>query len=242
MLDIVASLATLTALEIVLGVDNVIFISILTARLPVDQRESARKTGILLALGMRLLLLSLLSWITRLTTPLFTIMDVEFTGKSLILFLGGLFLLYKSTLEIHAKLEGDDHAHGTGKVTATFSGVLVQIALLDLVFSLDSVITAVGMAQELWVMVVANVLAMAVMWFSGKAIGDFVHRHPTFKVLALSFLLMIGMMLVGEGLGFHIPKGYIYFAMAFSCAVELINMRVRRQGEVVELHQSRMVD
>jgi len=242
MLDILASLATLTALEVVLGVDNVIFISILTARLPVHQRESARKTGILLALGMRLLLLSLLSWITRLTTPLFTVMDVEFTGKSLILFLGGLFLLYKSTLEIHAKLEGEDHGPAAGGATATFSGVLVQVALLDLVFSLDSVITAVGMAQELWVMVVANVLAMAVMWFSGKAIGDFVHRHPTFKVLALSFLLMIGMMLVGEGLGFHIPKGYIYFAMAFSCAVELINMRVRRRGEAVELHQSRIVD
>jgi predicted tellurium resistance membrane protein TerC len=242
MLDLLASLATLTALEIVLGVDNVIFISILTARLPIDHREKARKTGILLALGMRVLLLSLISWITRLTTPLFTVLNVEFTGKSLILFLGGLFLLYKSTVEIHAKLEGEEHEPGAGRTVVTFSGVLIQVALLDLVFSLDSVITAVGMAQELWVMVAANVLAMAMMWFSGKAIGDFVHRHPTFKVLALSFLLMIGMMLVGEGLGFHIPKGYIYFAMAFSCGVELINMRVRRRGEAVELHQSRMVD
>ncbi len=242
MLDILASLATLTALEVVLGVDNVIFISILTSRLPIDQREKARKIGILLALGMRLILLSLLSWVTRLTSPLFTVLQVEVTGKSLILFLGGLFLLYKSTMEIHAKLEGEEHGPGEGAALVTMSGVLVQVALLDLVFSLDSVITAVGMARELWVMVVANILAMAVMWFSGKAIGDFVHRHPTFKVLALSFLLMIGVMLVAEGLHFHIPKGYIYFAMAFSFGVELINLRVRRRGQVVELHQSRMID
>lgn len=242
LVDILASLAALTALEVVLGVDNVIFISILTARLPVSQREKARKAGILLALGMRLVLLSLLSWITRLTEPLFTAFGVEFTGKAIILLLGGLFLLYKSTMEIHAKLEGEEHGPDGGAGRVTFSSVLVQVALLDLVFSLDSVITAVGMAQSLWVMVAANVLAMAVMWFSGKAIGDFVHRHPTFKVLALSFLLMIGIMLVAEGLGFHIPKGYVYFAMAFSSGVELINMRVRKKGVPVELHQSRIVE
>ncbi len=241
LLPILASLATLTALEVVLGVDNVIFISILTSRLPPEQRERGRKLGLLLALVMRLLLLSLISWITRLTTPLFEVMGVVFTGKALILFLGGLFLLYKSTVEIHAKLEGEEHkTEGSG--VATFSGVLLQVALLDLVFSLDSVITAVGMAQVLWVMVAANVLAMAVMWFSAKAIGEFVHRHPTFKMLALSFLLMIGVMLVAEGAGFHIPKGYIYFAMAFSSGVELLNMRLRRPGRPVELHQSQMAD
>jgi predicted tellurium resistance membrane protein TerC len=241
-MDLVASLATLTALEVVLGVDNVIFISILTSRLPVSQREKARKAGILLALGMRLILLSLLSWITKLTTPWFTLFGIEFTGKALILFLGGLFLLYKSTMEIHAKLEGEEHGPESQTAGITFAGVLVQVALLDLVFSLDSVITAVGMAQNIWVMVAANIIAMAVMWFSGKAIGDFVHRHPTFKVLALSFLLMIGVMLVAEGAGFHFPKGYLYFAMAFSSAVELINMRVRKKGTPVELHQSKMAE
>ncbi len=242
LLGLLASLSTLTALEVVLGVDNVIFISILTSRLPLHLREKARKTGILLALGMRLILLSLLSWITQLTTPLFTVSGIEFTGKSIILLLGGLFLLYKSTMEIHAKLEGEDHGPEGAGQGATFAGVLVQVALLDLVFSLDSVITAVGMAQNLSVMVAANVLAMGVMWFSGKAIGDFVHRHPTFKVLALSFLLMIGLMLVAEGVGFHIPKGYVYFAMAFSSSVEFVNMRIRKKGSPVELHQSKILD
>lgn len=244
MTDVIASLATLTALEVVLGIDNVIFISILTARLPVAQRERARKLGIIAALVMRLLLLSLLSWITRLTAPLFAVGGVEFTGKSLILLLGGVFLLYKSTMEIHHKLEGVDGApasqSGYAGGAAAFRSILIQIALLDLVFSLDSVITAVGMVQELWVMVAANVIAMGVMWFGGRPIGDFVHRHPTFKMLALSFLLMIGVMLVAEGLDFHFPKGYLYFAMFFSAAVEFLNIRVRRQGTPVELHQSRM--
>jgi predicted tellurium resistance membrane protein TerC len=167
---------------------------------------------------------------------------IEFTGKAIILLLGGLFLLYKSTMEIHAKLEGEDHGPEGAGQGATFAGVLIQVALLDLVFSLDSVITAVGMAQNLSVMVAANVLAMGVMWFSGKAIGDFVHRHPTFKVLALSFLLMIGLMLVAEGVGFHIPKGYVYFAMAFSSSVEFVNMRIRKKGSPVELHQSKILD
>ncbi len=243
------SLATLTALEIVLGVDNVIFISILTAKLPARDREKARKLGISLALLMRLGLLSLLSWITRLTRPLFVAAGVEFTGKAIILLLGGLFLLYKSTMEIHEKLEGpetldgkDGARRGSKSAKNAFSSVIFQILLLDLVFSLDSVITAVGMAQELWVMVAANVLAMAVMWFSGRAIGDFVHRHPTFKMLALSFLLMIGVMLVAEGVGFHFPKGYIYFAMAFSASVEFLNLKVRKRGTPVELHQSRIAD
>lgn len=238
---ILISLATLTALEVVLGVDNVIFISILTARLPANQREKARKLGITLALVMRLLLLSLLSWITRLTQPLFEVVGVAFTGKALILFLGGLFLLYKSTVEIHQKLEGpEDAGHTPKSQKSQFGSVLLQILALDLVFSLDSVITAVGMTQELWVMVAANVLAMAVMWFGGKSIGDFVHRHPTFKMLALSFLLMIGVMLVAEGLSFHFPKGYLYFAMAFSASVEFLNLKVRKQGRAVELHQTQM--
>ncbi len=243
LIDILASLATLTALEVVLGVDNVIFISILTSRLPVHQREKARKLGILLALGMRLILLSLLSWITRLTKPLFELAGVSFSGKALILFAGGLFLLYKSTMEIHSKLEGEEQApkSGTSAGKVSFYSVLFQVGLIDIVFSLDSVITAVGMAQNLWVMVGANILAMGVMWFSGKAIGDFVHRHPTFKVLALSFLLMIGVMLVAEGVGFHFPKGYIYFAMAFSSAVELLNLRIRKPGVPVELHQSQII-
>ncbi|MBU6375036.1 MAG: TerC family protein [Bdellovibrionales bacterium] len=239
-MDILVSLATLTALEVVLGVDNVIFISILTSRLPLERRETARKWGIIMALLLRLILLSLMSWISKLTTPLFYLLGVSFSGKALILFLGGLFLLYKSTKEIHSKLEGEEHQAGQAQVT--FSGVLIQVALLDLVFSLDSVITAVGMAQSLWVMVAANLIAMGVMWFSGKAIGDFVHRHPTFKILALSFLMMIGVMLVAEGIGFHIPKGYLYFAMAFSCTVELLNMRLKKRGTPVELHQSRVVD
>lgn len=242
MIDTLVSLATLTSLEVVLGVDNIIFISILTGKLPPQERERARKAGILLALVMRLGLLSLLSWITKLSTPLFTAFGSAFTGKSIILFLGGLFLLFKSTVEIHQKLEGEDAVNSDReqRLSVSFGAILVQVALLDLVFSLDSVITAVGMAQELWVMVGANVIAMAVMWFAGKPIGDFVHRHPTFKMLALSFLLMIGVMLVGEGFDFHIPKGYLYFAMAFSCAVEFLNLRVRKQGRPVELHQSRI--
>ena len=233
---------TLFGLELVLGIDNVIFISILTSRLPQDQRETARKLGIALALVMRLGLLSLLSWITRLTTPLFTTAGVEFTGKALILLGGGIFLLYKSTMEIHHKLEGPEENTAVGSARSAFRQVIVQVVLLDLVFSLDSVITAVGMVQSLWVMVAANLIAMAVMWFSGKAIGEFVHRHPTFKMLALSFLLMIGVMLVAEGVGFHFPKGYLYFAMAFSSAVEFLNVKVRKRGQVLELHQSRVVD
>jgi predicted tellurium resistance membrane protein TerC len=235
---ILMSLATLTALEVVLGIDNVIFISILTERLPPQKRERARKIGITLALGMRLLLLSALSWITQLTTPLFEVFGTAFTGKAIILFLGGIFLLYKSTAEIHQKLEGHEEALKGSRGAAQFRAVIIQILLLDLVFSLDSVITAVGMAQSLSVMVVANVLAMAVMWFAGKGIGDFVHRHPTFKMLALSFLLMIGVMLVAEGVGFHIPKGYLYFAMAFSGGVEFLNLKVKKKGRAVELHSS----
>ncbi len=241
-MDIIVSLATLTALEVILGVDNVIFISILTGRLPASQREKARRLGILAALVMRLGLLSLLSWITRLTTPLFSLLGIDFTGKSIILLAGGVFLLYKSTMEIHHKLEGPDDPELPGGrlgAKAAFQAVLIQVVLLDLVFSLDSVITAVGMAQELWVMVAANVIAMAVMWFAGKPIGNFVHRHPTFKMLALSFLLMIGVMLVAEGLEFHFPKGYLYFAMAFSAGVEFLNMKVRKKGRPVELHQSK---
>jgi predicted tellurium resistance membrane protein TerC len=222
------ALATLTALEIVLGIDNVVFISILTGRLPDHQRSKARKIGLALALLMRVALLAALSWIMELESPLFTVADNAISGRDLILLAGGVFLIWKATREIHDHLEGDgDHASGgSGR---TFAAVLVQIALFDLVFSLDSVITAVGMADILAVMIVAVVLAMLVMIVFVNTICAFVEQHPTFKMLALSFLLLIGVALVGEGLELHIPKGYIYFAMAFSLGVEILNIRLRRE-------------
>ena len=232
------ALGTLTALEIVLGVDNIIFITILVGRLPVQQRNRARVIGLGLAMGTRILLLLSLAWIMTLTEPLFTVTGTEIAGRDLILIGGGLFLLWKSVHEIHNSLEGiaDDH---TVAVQATFGAVLVQIAIIDIVFSLDSVITAVGMVSELAVMIVAIVIAVGVMMFGAKAIGDFVDDHPTIKMLALSFLTMVGMALVAEGLGFHVPKGYIYFAMAFSVAVEMLNlkMRSRMQRAPVRLHK-----
>lgn len=232
------SLSTLSALEIVLGIDNIIFISILAGRLPQEVREKARKLGILGALLTRLLLLSMIAWIARLTAPLFEVFDLTVTGKSLILFFGGLFLLFKATREIHHKLEGAEQEVSAGNGTAvSFQGVILQIMLLDMVFSLDSVITAVGMAQSLTIMVVANLIALTVMVVFGKSVGDYVDKHPTLKVLALCFLMMIGFVLVAEGFQFHIPKGYIYFAMAFSVAVEMINLKVARKGKPVKLHQ-----
>jgi predicted tellurium resistance membrane protein TerC len=235
--DGLLALVTLTALEIVLGVDNVIFISILSGKLPHAQQHRARRTGLLAAMGMRVLLLLSIAWIIRLTAPLFTVFDQEISGRDLILLAGGLFLLGKATLEIHDRLEGEE-GHSSARVAPSFSAVIVQIMLLDIVFSLDSVITAVGMADDIAIMVAAVVIAVGIMMFSAESISAFVNRHPTVKVLALSFLLLIGLSLIGEGFEMHIPKGYIYFAMGFSVFVEMINLRVRgTTAHPVELRQ-----
>ena len=234
--DGLVALATLTFLEVVLGVDNVIFISILVAKLPAHQQARARTLGLAGAMGMRILLLLSLSWIMRLTQPLFHAFGHGFSGRDLILIFGGLFLLYKSTVEIHDKLEGEE-GHGSARVTPSFGAVIGQIMILDIIFSLDSVITAVGMANDLAIMITAVVAAVGIMMFSARPIGDFVMRHPTVKVLALSFLLMIGLALVSDGVGFHIPKGYIYFAMGFSIFVEMINLRLRPAHAPVTLHE-----
>jgi len=231
------SLATLTALELVLGVDNIIFIAILSGRLPAAQRERARKLGLAGAFVSRLGLLATISLIVKLDRPLFEVAGHGFSGKALILLGGGLFLLYKATKEIHHKLEVADAEGVTAKVGTTFAAVIAQIIVLDMVFSIDSVITAVGMTEFVSVMVAANVVALVVMLVLGKAISSFVERHPSIKVLALSFLLMIGLVLVAEGFGAHIPKGYIYGAMGFSVFVELINIRTTRKTRPVELNQ-----
>ena len=221
------ALLTLTALEIVLGIDNIIFISILAGKLPPEQQNRAQVVGLTAAMLMRILLLFTISWVIGLTAPWFNVLGMDISGRDLILIVGGLFLLGKLTLEIHGKLEGDEHATGASRKVTSFASVIVQIMLLDIVFSLDSVITAVGMADDLWVMIAAVVIAVGVMMVSAGAISAFVNRHPTVKILALSFLLLIGTSLVAEGLEFHIPKGYIYFAMAFSVFVEVINLRIR---------------
>ncbi len=228
------ALITLTSLEVVLGVDNVIFISILAGKLPEAQRARARKLGLFLAMFMRLGLLLSLTWMIRLTTPLFTVVGHAFAGRDLILLAGGLFLMAKATFEIHDKLEGDE-GHQSRRVAASFASVIVQVMLLDIVFSLDSVITAVGMANDLAVMVTAVVLAVGVMMWSANGVNAFVERHPTVKMLALSFLLLIGFSLMADGFSHHIPKGYIYFAMAFSVFVEMLNLRVRSRTKPVEL-------
>jgi predicted tellurium resistance membrane protein TerC len=236
--DIWLALVTLTALEIVLGIDNIVFISILAGKLPESQQDRARNIGLLLAMGMRILMLLAISWIIGLTDPWFEIFGNELSGRDLILIVGGLFLLGKATFEIHEKLEGEDPHNQEAKAVVTFASVLTQIVLLDLVFSLDSVITAVGMADEIWVMIAAVVIAIGVMLLSAEAVSDFVNRHPTVKMLALSFLILIGFSLVAEGWELHIPKGYIYFAMGFSILVEALNLRVRRKrvrAEPVEL-------
>ncbi|HSP91625.1 MAG TPA: TerC family protein [Vicinamibacterales bacterium] len=223
------ALVTLTSLEIVLGVDNVIFISILAGKLPLAQQSRARRIGLFMAMFMRIALLFSISWLIRLTAPLFGLFGHEFSGRDLILLAGGLFLIAKATYEIHDKIEGED-GHAPVRVAASFAAVIIQVMLLDVVFSLDSVITAVGMANDLAVMVAAVVAAVAVMMVSADAVAGFVDRHPTVKVLALSFLLLIGVSLMADGLHQHIPKGYIYFAMAFSVFVETINLRVRRRA------------
>jgi predicted tellurium resistance membrane protein TerC len=228
------ALATLTVLEIVLGVDNIIFISILSGKLPPDQQKRARKLGLLGAMLTRVLLLFSIAWIARLTTPLFTALGHAVSGRDLILIGGGLFLLGKSTFEIHDKLEGDE-GHASGRVAASFMSVIVQIMLLDIVFSLDSVITAIGMVDELWVMITAVIVSVGIMMVAAEPISAFVHKHPTVKMLALSFLLLIGLSLILEGAGQHIPKGYIYFAMGFSVFVEMINLRLKKKTQPVHL-------
>jgi predicted tellurium resistance membrane protein TerC len=230
------ALATLTFLEIVLGVDNIIFISILSGKLPAEQQPRARRLGLLGAMVTRVLLLLSLAWIIKLTKPWFSILGHDISGRDLILILGGLFLLGKSTYEIHDKLEGEE-GHASAKVAASFMSVIIQIMLLDIVFSLDSVITAVGMVDHLWVMIAAVMIAVGIMMMSAEGISTFVHRHPTVKMLALSFLLLIGLSLIMEGFHQHIPKGYIYFAMGFSVFVEMINLRLRKVSkQPVQLH------
>jgi predicted tellurium resistance membrane protein TerC len=231
------ALLTLTVLEIVLGIDNIVFISILAGKLRQEERDRARTLGLTLAMGMRVALLLSITWVMSLTRPLFTTFGREISGRDLILVLGGLFLIAKSTYEIHDKLEGEE-GHGSARAAASFGSVLVQIALHDIVFSLDSVITAVGMAEDIMVMILAVMAAVGVMLVASGAISAFVEKHPTVKMLALSFLLLIGVSLMAEGFDQHIPKGYIYFAMAFSVFVELINLRVRAKGAPVHLHQS----
>jgi len=224
------ALGTLTALEIVLGIDNIIFISILVAKLPDSQRDRARKIGIMLAMLTRLALLFSISWVMGLTEPWFTIFGEDISGRDVILIGGGLFLLAKSTHEIHVSVEGATEVSGATKVASSFGTVLVQIAILDIVFSLDSVITAVGLVDHVSIMAIAIIIAVMVMLLASKAISDFVDEHPTIKILALSFLIIVGLTLILEGLDFHIPKGYIYFAMLFSLSVEAINIRMRKKA------------
>ncbi len=246
--EIWISLVTLTLLEIVLGIDNIIFISIMAGKLPKNKQKKGRQTGLGLAMITRVLLLLSLTWIMTLTAPLFNMGEwigvenkewlekMSISGRDLILIIGGLFLIYKSTSEIHEKLEGDEHAVDT-KAVVTFSGVIVQILLLDIVFSLDSVITAVGMADHIGVMIAAVIIAVGVMMLSAGGISDFVNKHPTVKMLALSFLLLIGVSLLAEGFEQHIPKGYIYFAMAFSVLVEMLNLKLKKNSKKpVHLH------
>lgn len=233
--------ATLLLLEVVLGIDNIIFISILAEKLPKQQQARARYIGLGLAMGTRVLLLLSLSWLIGLTAPLFSLADYAFSGRDLILLLGGLFLLGKATFEIHENLEGEP-GHASAKVRATFTSVIIQILLLDIVFSLDSVITAVGMVEEVGIMVAAVVIAILFMMLFAGPVAGFVGRHPTIKMLALSFLLLIGLTLIVEGFGIHIPKGYIYFAMGFSIFVEMLNLRLRKKSKPVELHDRYIPD
>ncbi len=225
------ALATLTALEMVLGIDNIIFISVLVARLPEQQRARARTIGLALAAGTRILLLLSITWVMSLTEPFFSVFGRGITGRDLILLAGGLFLIWKSVHEIHGALEGEEQVDGIRNAANTFGAVITQIAVIDIVFSLDSVITAVGMVDEVAVMIIAILLSVGVMLFAAGAVSRFVDEHPTIKMLALSFLVLVGVALVAEGWGFHIPKGYIYFSMAFAIGVEMLNLRMRKRAK-----------
>ncbi|MBZ0201921.1 MAG: TerC family protein [Ignavibacteria bacterium] len=237
-MEIAIALLTLIALEIVLGIDNIIFISILAGKLPPEKQNKARITGLAAAMVMRVLLLFSISLIMKLTEPLFAIFGNEISGRDIILIVGGLFLLAKSTFEIHEKLEGEDEKAGVKKKAVSFAGIIIQIMLLDIVFSLDSVITAIGMTDMLWVMITAVIVSVIFMMFTSRSVSDFVHKHPTVKILALSFLLLIGVTLIAEGFDQHISKGYIYFAMAFSVFVEMINIKIRtKRSKPVKLKQ-----
>ncbi len=246
-LDSVIALLTLAAMEIVLGIDNIVFVSILVAKLPNSQREQVRKLGISLALILRIALLFSISWVMALTQPLIELLGKSLSGRDLILLGGGAFLIAKATLEIHAKLEGPEE-QGTGSISGrektekpgAFASILLQILALDIVFSLDSVITAVGMASQISIMIIAMIIAVGVMLISARAVGDFVHNHPTIKILALSFLILIGVMLVAEGMGNHVDKGYIYFAMSFSLIVEILNLRLRKKTSPIQLRQDQI--
>lgn len=232
------ALATLTALELVLGIDNIVFISILVDKLPAEQREKARRLGLFMAMFMRIGLLLVLSWIVGLIAPLFTMLGQQISGRDLILIAGGLFLIYKATSEIHQSLEGKE-GYASGAVKATFGAVLLQIMIIDMVFSLDSIITAVGMVDRIEVMIAAVIISVGMMMLFAGAIGRFVSDHPTIKVLALSFLVVVGVVLIVEGFDQHVPKGYVYFAMAFSVAVEMLNIRVRKKSKLpVVLHSA----
>lgn len=253
-IDSLISLLTLSVLEIVLGIDNIVFISILAGKLPAEKQKKARRLGLTLAMFIRILLLLSISWIMSLTTPLFNVGDwigiqsekwleaTAISGRDVILLLGGLFLIYKSTAEIHEKLEGGEHETNTGK-PVSFTRTIIQILLLDIVFSLDSVITAVGMADHIQIMIVAVVIAVGVMVLAAEGISNFVNKHPTVKMLALSFLLLIGVSLIAESFDQHIPKGYIYFAMAFSVFIEMLNLKMKsKASKPVQLHQPRLTD
>ncbi|MDR2550514.1 MAG: TerC family protein [Desulfobulbus sp.] len=231
-----SSLLTLTILEIVLGIDNIIFITLLVGNLPEHKRPFARRFGLLAAMGTRIVLLMSVAWLAKLVAPLFEVMGHPVSGRDLVLLLGGLFLIYKAVMEIHGSLEGAEESHRPAHLASNMGMVIVQIAIIDIVFSLDSVITAVGLADHLWVMITAIVLAIGVMMFSARAIGEFVEQHPTVKMLALSFLVLVGVALVAEGTGHAMPKGYLYFAMAFSFIVEMLNLRLRRRRKPAPVH------
>ena len=235
------ALATLTALELVLGIDNIIFISILVDKLPKERREFARRLGLFMAMFMRIGLLLVLAWIVGLVTPLFTVLGQSISGRDLILIVGGLFLIWKSTGEIHQSIEGEEEGAGSKAVKATFTAVILQIMVVDLVFSLDSIITAVGMVDDVRIMIVAVVASVALMMLFAGPIGRFVSDHPTIKMLALAFLVVVGVVLVAEGFGHHVPKGYVYFGMAFSLGVEMLNIHTRKKSaRKVQLHAPRM--
>jgi predicted tellurium resistance membrane protein TerC len=236
-ISIWSSLLTLTVLEIVLGIDNIVFLTLLVGKVPAHQRNFARQFGLLAAMGTRILLLMSVAWLARLVAPLFEVMGHPVSGRDLVLLLGGLFLIYKAVMEIHGSLEGGEEIHGPKHMASRLPLVIAQIAVIDIVFSLDSVITAVGLADHLWVMIAAIVIAIGVMMIAAKPIGEFVEEHPTVKMLALAFLVLVGVALVAEGTGHEMPKGYLYFAMAFSFLVEMLNLRLRRKAAPLHLHQ-----